>query len=341
MVALGCPFYEALVGALSMDVEADRPAAAILAPYADAPFESAYVLRLLGGLHRLTLTGAAPRLAAHFPSTGGDGDGAAAYAAAVPLLTSPSDELLDAFARPPQTNEVGRSAALASGLLVVADRLGLPLSVREIGSSAGLNLRLDRYRYAQDGIGWGDPDSPVRFVDQWRGGAPPFGAGLEITDRRGCDRDPIDATSEDGALTLLSYVWPQPAERFDRARRAIALAHDMPVTIDRADARAWVPEQLRRRTSGAATVVMHSVMWQYLDAETQASIRESLQDAGRSATPDTPVAWVRLEPNDQHYVPAELRVSIWDGHDPEPHEELLATTGFHGGELTWVAGATS
>jgi len=41
---------------------------------ADAPFEAAYVLRLLGGVHRMVLSGAAPDVAAHFPSTGGDGD---------------------------------------------------------------------------------------------------------------------------------------------------------------------------------------------------------------------------------------------------------------------------
>jgi len=316
----------------------------VLAPYADAPFERAYVLRLLGGAHRMVLAGDAPALAAHFPSVGGeaaggDGDAGAAFAVLQEMLREPPTELLEMFARPPQTNEVGRSAALASGLLVVADALGLPLSVREIGASAGLNLRLDRYWYEQDGAGWGSDASPVRFVDLWRGGAPPFASGLEIVDRRGCDRDPIDATSADGALTLLSYIWPEPPERFVRARDAIAMAHDHPVVIDRADALVWVPEQLANRPAGTALVVMHSVMWQYLDAVTQRGIRDSIFDAGRQATPDTPVAWVRLEPNEEHDAPAELRVSIWDGHAPEPREQLLATSGFHGGELTWVAEA--
>ena len=340
-VAHGCPFYDALGAALVVDVEQDGPIAALLAPYADEPFESAFVLRLLGGVHRLVLAGSAPSIAAHYPSTGGDGDAEAVFAALISVVASSPEVLGDWFARPPQTNEVGRSAALASGLLVVADALGLPLSVREIGSSAGLNLRLDSYWYEQDGTGWGDPSSAVRFVDQWPGGTPPFGADLEIADRRGCDRDPIDATSADGALTLLSYIWPEPPERFVRARDAIAAARDVPVTIDRADAIGWVPNQLANRPADTALVVMHSVMWQYLDAATQRTIRASLRETGRAATPDAPVAWVRLEPNEEHYVPAELRVSIWDGSAAEPREQLLATSGFHGGELTWVAEATA
>ena len=36
------------------------------------------------------------------------------------------------------------------------------------------------------------------------------------------DRDPIDATSEDAGLTLLSYVWPGQEQRFVLLRAALA-----------------------------------------------------------------------------------------------------------------------
>lgn len=310
----------------------------MLADHATASFEDAYALRLLGGVHRLVLAGRAPALAAHFASTGGDADVDGAAVALLALLADPPSELLDALRRPPQTNEVARSVALASGLLVVADRTGLPVRIREIGSSGGLNLRLDAYRYEQGGQGWGDPASPVRFVGLWDGGVPPFGAPLQIVDRRGCDRDPIDVTTDEGSLTLLSYVWPEPTERFTRARDAMALAHDRPVTIDRVDADVWVPAQLAP-VPGTTCVVMHSVVWQYLTDDARAVVHRAVHAAGAAAVPDAPVAWLRLEPNAETYLPMELRLDLWDGSGHDPVSARLATSGPHGGTLTWFPGA--
>lgn len=338
--AVGSPFYEALADDLIADCKRDGPVTRVLAPYAEVSYEAAYVLRLLGGVHRMVLSGDAPALAAHFPSTGGDGDAHAAYAELCELLIEPPPVVLDALTRPPQTNEVGRSVAIASGLLQITRELRMPLRLREIGSSGGLNLRSDSYWYEQDDVGWGNAASSVRFVDLWEGGAPPFASGVEIADRRGCDRNPINATTHDGALTLLSYVWPEPAARFQLARDAIALAHQAPVTIDQADADVWLPQQLAAPVSGTALVVFHSIVWQYLGEATRTALRAQLSAAGRAATPDTPLAWLRLEPNPEHYIPAELSLTLWDGGDDHPPDRLLATTNFHGGEIAWLEGAT-
>jgi hypothetical protein len=328
------PFYAALCEELVDDVGRDGAVARVLQPHADAGVEDAYVLRLLAAFHRLALTGAAPDLAAHFPSTGGDGDTHATMAAITDVLIANPPEIADMLSRPPQTNEVGRAAALASGLLVIADRVALPLRLREIGTSAGLNLRLDEYWYQHGARSWGQAASPVRFVDLWNGGAPPFAANLAIADRRGCDRNPIDVTDPQGALALLSYVWPEPRERFERARAAIDIASHKPVDVDRADAGAWLPKQLAPY-EGSALVVFHSVFWQYLDDDTQTSIRAALEQAGATATPEAPLAWLRLEPTHTTYVPAELRLTLWNGRAGSGIETLLATTGFHGGAIAW------
>jgi hypothetical protein len=65
-----------------------------------------------------------------------------------PGPSPPTPEALDPWLDgPPQTNEVGRSAGLMAGLLVLADRFGLPFDLYELGASAGLNSLLDRYGY--------------------------------------------------------------------------------------------------------------------------------------------------------------------------------------------------
>jgi hypothetical protein len=333
--ATGSPFYGELLDVMADDVEAGGAVWAVLEPHAHESLDAAYRLRLLGGVHRMVLSGTAPALAAHFPTTGGDGDVEAMWPSYRDLLDAAPEMVVDALRRPPQTNEVGRSAALAGGLAVIARRTGLPLRLLEIGTSAALNLRCDGYWYEHDRASWGDPAAAVRFVDLWSPGRPPFASDLLIATRRGCDRDPIDATNADDALKLLSYVWPGQEERFETLRNALTIAAAVPVTIDRGDAVDWVPAQLAEPREGLTTVVMHSVFWQYLGTEAQASIVASLAAAGARATVDAPLAWLRLEPTPTS-VP-QLWLTTWPAPHAEGAETMLATAGFHAGPVNWLA----
>ena len=53
------------------------------------------------------------------------------------------------------------------------------------------------------------------------------------------------------------------------------------------------------------------------------------------ATPDAPVCWLRMEPAGEV---ADVRLSTWPGRDGGHDEELLATTGYHGPPVRWLAG---
>jgi len=329
---MGSPFYADLLERMADDVLAGGPVGRFLGDQLDTSYEEAVPLRFLGGVHRLVLSGRAPELAARFPSVGGDGDAGAAWPVLCSVLDTDADAVHDALTRPPQTNEVGRSAALVGGFLVVARDTGLPLRVLEVGSSAGLNLRFDRYWYESDGTGYGDAASPVRFAGLWEEGQPPFGAPITIAERRGCDRDPIDARSEDGRLTLLSYVWPGQTERFTMLRAALDVARDVPVAIDRADIPDWLARRLDEPAPDRATVVFHSIVWRYLTDTERATAEEALATAGQRATGDAPLAWLRLEPS-ADLTHTELRVTTWPGGE----ERLLARCHYHLGPMQWVA----
>jgi hypothetical protein len=327
---LGSPFYGDLCDLLAEDAEREGAVVVAMGAAATAPFDDMQHLRLIAGLHRLALSGESGTLAAHFPSTGGDGDAYAMWPAVESVLRACPPALREALARPVQTNEVGRAAPLASAFAVVAARTGLPLRLLEIGSSAGLNLRLDRFWFEAGGVGWGDRGSAVRFVDVWEGGAPPFGAATPVAARRGCDRAPIDVAVPGADLTLLSFVWPDQAERFARLRAALAIARDAPVTVDATDVAEWLPAQLAEPAPGVATVVFHSIVWQYLPPGTRRQVIGALRTAGARATAAAPLAWVRLEPAPQ-FAHAELRCTTWPGGE----EQLLAVTGFHAGPIAW------
>ncbi len=333
---IGSPFYAELERRMADDVEEGGPTWAVLESRAGAPFDDALALRLLGGVHLMVLSGTAGELARHYPSVGGDGDAAAAWWQLRDLMEQPPPEVLDALTRPPQTNEVGRSAALVPGFLKVAAETAAPLRLVELGASAGLNLRAEHYWYEQNGMGWGDPDSPVRFVDLWPGSTPPLDTAATVVERIGCDRDPIDATQPDSALRLLSYVWPDQKERLERLRAALDLAPRLPVDIARASIEEWLPEQLATPVPGATTVVYHSIVWQYLPEPTRALVIDTIEAAGRRATREAPLAYLRLEPTPETYFPAELRLTVWPGAGAAGESRRLATSGFHFGPVTWT-----
>lgn len=332
--AAGSPLCASILDAVSVDVRAGGPLAALLAPVADAPFGDAVLLRLLAGLHRLVLDGSAPDLARWYPSAvGADARpvgrrSAAALAADVVAAAEDHRERLAAdLAANVQTNEVGRSAALVGGYLEVA-RGGLPLRVLEVGASAGLNLRFDRYRYHDGPRAFGPVDSPLRFANPWVGAAPDLDVALEVADRRGCDVAPIDPTSDAGALRLRSFVWGDQVDRLARLEAALAVAERVAAPVARARAADWLDEVLASPVHGVATVVSHSIVLQYLAPAERARLIDRVEAAGEAATPHAPVAWLRLEPGGDR---AELRLTRWPGGDTR----LLATSAYHGPPVAW------
>lgn len=191
----------------------------------------------MGSVHALVLASRAPGPARHYPSVGGDGDGdgdaEAAWGQVRTLLADYPDAVRERLDSPPQTNEVGRSAALWGGVLHVLASLPEPLPVRlwEIGASGGLNLRADRFRYlALDGPGWGTSDAGVDLEDAWTTTPAGLPSSVRVVDRVGVDVAPVDPTTAEGALTLQSYVWPdgpgprpRPGTPRRDADRAVAL----------------------------------------------------------------------------------------------------------------------
>lgn len=311
---LGSRFYATLLEHAADDLEAGGPVRQVLLGFEDESGWSAVALRLMGAVHRLVLTGRLPELARHYPSAGGDGDAQAAWPQFRTALADHRDEIHAHVDRPCQTNEVGRCAALVGGFLEVAHRTRLPLRILEIGASAGLNLRWDRYRYEDGSAGWGDRDSPVRFTDVFDV-APPLDRDALVAERKGCDLNPIDPTSEEGSLILRSFIWADQLERFHRLEGAIEIAKRLPVQVERLDALAFLRRELASPRPGLATVVYHSVVMQYLDEATRREISGVIESAL--------VARLAMEPGEATF---EVRL---DG-------VLLGTSKAHGTGVRWL-----
>src|SRR5918996_3300063 len=235
----GSEFYAVLLERMRDDATAGGPIRAALHGHERDRVDEWDAFRLLAGVHRIVLSGQAEELEKHYPSTGGDGDADAAWPAVRELIATGRAEVVDALTHPLQTNAPTRAKALVGGLCLVAEQTGLPLRLLELGASAGLNLRLDRFRYEQDDDAFGPPDSPVRFVDFLRGGRPPLASGFVVAERSGCDLNPVDPTTDEGRLTLLSCILPDEFERYGLLEQAIEVARETPALVERADLADW------------------------------------------------------------------------------------------------------
>jgi hypothetical protein len=68
--------------------------------------------------------------------------------------------------------------------------------------------------------------------------------GITVAERSGSDLNPIDATTEEGRLTVLACVFPDEFERYGLLEQAIAVARETPAVVERADLASWITRRL-------------------------------------------------------------------------------------------------
>ncbi|HET7855285.1 MAG TPA: DUF2332 domain-containing protein [Gaiellaceae bacterium] len=267
-------------------------------------------LRLLGGLHYLVL--------------GGEGSWDD------PLQEH--REFLTEFVRTHgvQTNEVQRSWVLLPLLLRVAQRTGAEeLDLVELGSSAGLNLVWDRYRYLYEDGEWGSSDARLTLSAEERKPVPGELLGLRprVRGRIGIDRSPIDVTTDEGARLLKSFVWAGQTERLERLDRAIESLRVDPPELMRGDIVGTLPALLAERRPDALTVVFETATLGYLPAGGVERVRSALDEAGRSGNLAF-VATGKGRTGDKHW---GLRIVYY----PDAEREFAGEADYHGAWLDW------
>lgn len=330
--SIGSTMYTKLFQDLADDYADNGRTFAILAGRSARPIHDAIPLRLAAALHRIVLSGRDERLARHYPSVGGK-PGADFTADFIAYMRDHLDEIDVALTQQVQTNEVGRSIVQLTVSHWLTSIGITDFDYLEIGASAGLNMNFDKYYACSGQLRMGDTSSSVRFMGDCFTHTPDVPrVGARVHRKRGVDISPLDVTETDDEVRLLSFLWPDQKMRIQRTRDAIAIAKKHPPMVDNASADDWIHAQLSRPQE-RATVVFHSIVWQYLGAGTQNRLREELSEAGQRTTPNTPLLWVRMEPAGPV---ADVQVDMWDGTSSEPHHWKLAEVGYHGHGLRWL-----
>lgn len=302
-----------------------------------APTGQRLPVLLLAALHDVVLRHPELPLARWYPSVRGtaapDDDPGPALRAAVHRHRREILRLLQD--RQVQTNEVNRCAAWWYALCALPRTDSRPLYLVELGASAGLNLRPDRYHYEFSSGGSpvqerGEPDSTVRLGAELRLPAgttpPPLELSAAVRGAIGLDRRPVDVTDTDDARWLEACVWPEQPQRLDRLRAALALARVDPPQVVRGDVVDDLAPLLDGAPSDAHVVVLSSWVLAYLPRARRLDVLDVLRRAAR-ATPGRGPTLITLEAEtvlpwvDAPSLPAEADAD-------ERFSSVLATTEF-------------
>lgn len=245
-------------------------------------------LRLCGALHALALEGQAPVLAQTY-ATRNLGELSKDI-----FITIQNNVpyILDFIELPPQTNEVGRSAAiLAAAWHLIALFPAARFSAFELGASAGLNLNFPLYHLVTNNNNSEPLTETVHLTPEWRG-LPPSRQALRFDSTAGVDIHPLDP-ARDG-LRMKAYIWPDQPQRLARMQAALQIAQAHPPKVDKADAADWLEARLAQ-PSQSGRFVYHTIAAQYFPPRTRERIEAALQRAGQTASDHAPLAHFSME----------------------------------------------
>lgn len=314
VVAAGSPTAALILEAAVEDLDAGGALSDVLP--AQSRFGDLPGLRVMAAIHRLALDRRAPDVALWLPTLGGHPPASPAQRSAFrravqSALAREASVVADSLARTPQTNETGRAALLRCALS--REDPGRPVRLREIGASAGLNLRADAL-----------PGLPGLE----RGPLP------SVIDRLGCDLAPVDIGTVEGRALLGSYIWVDDVERFRRLSAAMAVAQAVPARLVEMDAAVFCGNLDVH--AGTTTVLWHSAMWLYLPDPTRTAIDAAVAALGEQARPDAPfvrVSW-EWDTTTSAMESFALVVQRWSGSGADGVRRVIARGMSHGSRVS-------
>ena len=267
------------------------------APRCSAPtatiLATALPLRFLGAVHRLVLDGPRPGLAAHYPSAGGTPGAGPGRRLPGHGGRAPVGDRGPAWATACRPTRSGRSAVLAPGYAEVARRRrACPCGCWRSGPAPGSTCAGTATGTTPAATTIRRPRQPGALrgclAGRRRRGFPASGRSTWPSGRA-ATATPSTSAPRTGRTTLRAYLWPDQVERRARLEAAFAVAEaGCRPRSTRADLGEWAAARLAEPVPGVATVVVHSIVWQYVPRASRDRLRTALQDGGRRGRRPTP-----------------------------------------------------
>lgn len=161
-----------------------------------------------------------------------------------------------------QTNELNRAAYLYPIFHRIQTKHQKPLSLMEIGTSAGLLLNLDQYYYEiSEGEMkhiYGNEKSKVRIVAENNGQSIGALSALNINHRIGIDLNIVDLQKEEDYWWMQALIWPEHKTRKQQLENVQALNSKVRKTLLEGDFLTFIPKMMEQQDHTTQLIIFHT-----------------------------------------------------------------------------------
>ncbi|WP_173915288.1 DUF2332 domain-containing protein [Halobacillus sp. Marseille-Q1614] len=183
-----------------------------------------------------------------------------------------------------QTNEVRRCAYLYPVFCYIYQQTNKPLSLIEIGTSAGLQLLWDHYSYSyeKDHL-YGNEDSFVHLTSKVREGGLPhqlLSLNPPVNDRLGIDLHISDLTDEEDYLWLKALIWPEHKDRFVNFEDSVKQLRLHPPHLIEGDGAALLSEAVEEIPPDTTLCIFHTHVANQMPRSVKESLLQKINEIG-------------------------------------------------------------
>ncbi|MFC7687117.1 DUF2332 domain-containing protein [Ureibacillus sp. GCM10028918] len=183
-----------------------------------------------------------------------------------------------------QTNEVRRAAYLYPLFLRISEKTNKPLTLIEIGTSAGLLLCLDayNYEYAEENksLKIENLQDSILIQSENRGNQLPsyIHSKLKINNRFGIDLNIVDLNNQEEYEWMLALIWPEHSDRRKQFNEASQIANNIKKDMFEGDLLKRLPHIIKSSKPENQIVLFHTHVANQFPAQLKKDFLELLDE---------------------------------------------------------------
>ena len=284
---------------------------------------------LLGAVHYLLLSGVEHELAAYYASIVNDPkEPTGAIHCFKDFCMQKENEIVQLLeSKLVQTNEVKRCAYLYPSFCHIHNITQKPLTLVEIGTSAGLQLLWDNYTYCYNSDRkYGSIHSTLEISAEIRGDKFSFlyEHSPPVTRRIGIDLHVNNVNDSEDYLWLKALIWPEHKERISYFEKAAQCLKRQSLELVEGDGISLLPDIISTVSNDSTICILHTHVANQLSVDSKNKLMELIRLAGTRR--DVFHLYNNMWDLDLH-----LDYFV-NGHE---YRNILAETDGHGRWFTW------